>query len=45
MDQKAQVRNWMKTLMLVLIPITEIHMVPEAETGHVPGQSALGDSV
>lgn len=45
MDQKAQVRNRMKTLMPVLIPLTEIHMALEADAGHVPGQTALGDSV
>lgn len=45
MDQKAQVRNRMKTLMPVLISTTEIHMAIEADTGHVPGQPALGDSV
>lgn len=32
-DLKTQGRNKMKTLMLVLIPITEIHMALEAETG------------
>lgn len=37
MDQKAQMRNSMKTLMPVFIPITEIHMALEGDTGDVPG--------